>query len=209
MSKIDDMIAEYCPNGVEFRELREIFTIRNGYYPPKTKKSYWENGTIPWFQIKDIRENGRILASSVQYVSEKAVKSKGLFPANSILIATSATIGEHALITVPHLASIRFTSLSLKHEFADILNMRFVFYYCFVIDKWCLSNVKTSTFSSVNMTAFKKIKFPIPPLSIQKEIVKVLDAFTEELEVGLKAELEYRHKQYEYYLDKLLSFEEK
>jgi type I restriction enzyme S subunit len=207
MSKIDDMLAEYCPDGVEFRELHEIFITRNGYTPSTQKKSYWENGTTPWFQIKDIRKHGRILSSSIQHISEKAVKGNGVFPANSILITTSATVGEHALITVPHVASGRFTSLSLKHDFADILNMKFVFYYCFILDKWCLSNIKTSTISSVNMTAFKKFKFPIPPLSIQQEIVKVLDAFTEEFETKLKEELESRRKQYCYYRDKLLSFE--
>ena len=57
--------------------------------------------------MEDIRENGRILASATQMVSRNAVKG-GLFPANSIIVATSATIGEHALITVPSLANQRF-----------------------------------------------------------------------------------------------------
>ena len=93
------MIQEYCPNGVQFLALSELFAIRNGYTPSKSNKEYWENGTVPWFRMEDIRENGRILSDSLQHVSEKAVKGK-LFPANSIIVATSATIGEHALITV-------------------------------------------------------------------------------------------------------------
>ncbi len=68
MSKIDDMIAKYCPDGVEFRELQEVFITRNGYTPSTTNKAYWANGTIPWFRMEDIRENGQILSSSMQLI---------------------------------------------------------------------------------------------------------------------------------------------
>mgnify|MGYP004538133867 CR=1 FL=1 len=46
MSKLDELIKEYCPNGVEMLELQELFTTRNGYTPSKSKKEFWENGTI-------------------------------------------------------------------------------------------------------------------------------------------------------------------
>jgi hypothetical protein len=49
--------------------------------------------------MEDIRQNGRILSDSIQHITFKAVKGR-LFPTNSIIIATTATIGEHALITV-------------------------------------------------------------------------------------------------------------
>ncbi|WP_028658580.1 restriction endonuclease subunit S, partial [Nocardioides insulae] len=124
MSKIDDLIAKLCPGGVEFKELRELFTTRNGYTPSKRDQSAWADGTIPWFRMEDIRENGQILNDSLQHVASRAVKGGRLFPANSIIVATSATIGEHALITVPHLSNQRFTSLSLKPEYEERLDMR-------------------------------------------------------------------------------------
>lgn len=203
MSKITDLIAKHCPDGVEFRELQEIFVTRNGYTPSTTNKAYWTNGTIPWFRMEDIRANGKILSQSMQLITKEAVKGGKLFPANSIIVATSATIGEHALITVPHLSNQRFTSLSLKPEFAERLDMRFVYYYCFVLDRWCLGNTTTSSFASVEMSGFKKFKFPIPPLEMQREIVKVLDSFT-----ALEAELEARRRQYSYYRDALLAFDD-
>ena len=98
---------------VEWRAISEIFHLRNGYTPSKSKNEYWQEGTIPWFRMDDIRQNGQILDDSLQKISESAVKGEKLFPANSILIATSATIGEHALVTVPHLANQRFINLSL------------------------------------------------------------------------------------------------
>ena len=65
MSKLDELIKEYCPNGVEMLELQELFTTRNGYTPSKSKKEFWENGTIPWFKMEDLRENGNILSEDM------------------------------------------------------------------------------------------------------------------------------------------------
>lgn len=205
MSRVDELIAELCPDGVEFFEVAQIFEIRNGYTPSKSQSSYWANGTIPWFRMEDIRENGRILAASLQNVHESAVKGKGVFPANSILVATSATIGEHALVTVPHLSNQRFTSLSLNNSFNSKLDIYFVNYYCFVLDEWCRSNTSTSSFASVDMSGFRKFKFPVPPLEVQREIVRILDAMTS-LQAELQAELAARRSQYELYRNSILGF---
>ena len=201
MSRVRELMEELCPDGVEYRKLKEIFDTRNGYTPSKSNDSYWENGTIPWFRMEDIRENGHILSDSIQHVNSKAIKGD-LFPANSIIVATSATIGEHALITVPSLANQRFTYLMLKHEFTGVFDIKFLFYYCYKLDLWCLSHLNQGSFPSVDMKQFAQFEIPVPPLPIQNEIVKLLDNFTE-----LTAELLLRKKQYEYYRASLLSFE--
>ena len=207
MNRIDELIIKHCPDGVEFKELHELFVMKNGYTPSTTNKAYWADGNIPWFRMEDIREKGRILSDSLQKITDEAVKGGRLFPVNSIIVATSATIGEHALITVPHLSNQRFTSLALKPEFTTRLDMKFVFYYCFVLDDWCRNNTTTSSFASVDMNGFKKFLFPVPPLEVQREIVKVLDTFTK-LEAELEAELEARLRQYKYYRDALLAFKD-
>ncbi len=83
--------------------------------------------------------------------------------------------------------------------------MKFFFYQCFLLGEWCKKNTNVSGFASVDMTAFKKYKFPIPPLEIQQEIVKILDQFLA-LTTDISAEIEARKKQYEYYREKLLTF---
>ncbi|NCT48774.1 MAG: restriction endonuclease subunit S [Paraglaciecola sp.] len=199
---------------VEWKKLADVFQLKNGYTPSKSKKEFWENGTVPWFRMDDIRENGQILDGSLQKVSESAIKGGKLFPENSIIIATSATIGEHALIRVPFLANQRFTNLSLKPDYKDTFNNKFIFYYCFILADWCKKNTTMSSFASVDMDGFKKFPFPIPcpnnpekSLAIQAEIVRILDAFTA-MTAELTAELNMRKKQYNYYRDQLLSFEE-
>lgn len=210
MSKVSELIEQLCPDGVEYFKLESIFELRNGYTPSKKNPSFWENGTVPWFRMEDIRANGRILDRSLQMVHESAVKGKGLFPANSIICATSATIGEHALIEVDFLSNQRFTCLSLRDSFKHLLDMKFAFYYCFILDEWCKNNTHDSSFSSVDMGGFKRFPFPVPPKEIQREIVEVLDAYAEaeaELEKKLQEELKARRAQYAYYRDKLLDFD--
>ena len=204
MSRLSEMIKELCPDGVEYKKLKEIFDTKNGYTPSKSNESYWENGTIPWFRMEDIRENGHILSDSIQYVNLNAIKGE-LFPANSIIVATSATVGEHALITVPSLANQRFTYLMLKHEYANAFDIKFLFYYCYKLDLWCLSHLNQGSFPSVDMKQFSQFEIPVPPLAIQNEIVKLLDNFTE-LTAELTAELQLRKKQYSFYRDSLLNF---
>ena len=200
MSRLSEMIKELCPDGVVYKKLKEIFDTKNGYTPSKSNESYWENGTIPWFRMEDIRENGHILSDSIQHVNLNAIKG-ALFPANSIIVATSATVGEHALITVPSLANQRFTYLMLKHEYASVFDIKFLFYYCYKLDLWCLSHLNQGSFPSVDMKQFSQFEIPVPPLAIQNEIVKLLDNFTE-----LTAELTLRKKQYSFYRDSLLNF---
>ncbi|TPH43280.1 restriction endonuclease subunit S [Helicobacter pylori] len=205
MHKIEKLLQTLAPKGVEFKTLEEVFEIKNGYTPSKNNPEFWEKGTIPWFRMEDIRENGRILKDSIQHITPKALRGKKLFPKNSIIISTTATIGEHALLIVDSLANQRFTFLSKKANCDLALDMKFFFYQCFLLGEWCKKNTNVSGFASVDMTAFKKYKFPIPPLEIQQEIVKILDAFTE-LNTELNTELKARKKQYQYYQNMLLDF---
>ncbi|MDE5772580.1 MAG: restriction endonuclease subunit S, partial [Ruminococcus sp.] len=195
---------------VEWKTLGEIFDIRNGYTPSKSKEEYWKNGTVPWFRMDDIRENGRILSSSLQKVTVKAVKNKP-FSANSIIVSTSATIGEHALINVDFICNQRFTCLTLKKEYQNQFIIIFLFYYCFKLDEYCMNNLKKGNFASVDMVKFSQFQIPVPPIEEQKRIVKILDRFDtlcNDLTNSIPAEIEARKKQYEYYRDKLLTFKE-
>lgn len=202
MSRLADLIAELCPDGVEYRRLDELFVTRNGYTPSRSDMSAWDSHDIPWFRMEDIRENGGILDRAMTYVSSSAVKNGVLFPENSMLVATSATIGAHALITVPHLSNQRFTSLQLKDEYRKDFDYRFLYYYCFILDAFCLDHVNVSSFPSVDMKAFRSFEFPLVPLAVQREIVRILDQFT-----TLEAELEARQAQYEHYRNYLLSYD--
>ena len=189
---------------VEWKPIDEIFTLRNGYTPSKSVKEYWIGGTVPWFRMEDLRAGERILTDSAQKVHINGVKGK-LFPKDSIIMSTSATVGEHALILTDFLCNQRFTNFSVREKYKAFLDIKYVYYYFFVIDKKAQENTSISSFPSVQMDKLKKWMFPIPTLSVQQEIVRILDAFTAHT-AELTAELNERKKQYNYYRDKLLTF---
>ncbi len=191
--------------GVEWKKLGEVFETRNGYTPSTNNQEFWDDGTIPWFKMEDIREKGRILSDSINHITAKAIKGKGLFKANSVILSTSATIGEHALITVEHLSNQRFTNFYPQKEYIQKLDMKFVYYYFYIIDSWCKEHTVQGNFAGVNMTELYNCTIPVPPLATQHSIVSILDKFTALIE-NIEKELALRQKQYEYYREELLRF---
>lgn len=201
--------AKIGAQSVTWMRMCDLFDMRNGYTPSKTNVEYWENGTVPWFRMEDIRQNGRILSDSIQHITSSAVKGGRLFPANSFIIATTATIGEHALIIADSLANQQFTNLKVRKSLIDKVNIKFLYYYMYIVGAWCKNNTNVSGFASVDMKKFKKLLIPIPSISKQQRIVAILDKFevlVNDLSQGLPAEVAAVQEQYEYYRNKLLSF---
>ena len=193
---------------LEFKKIEEIFEMKNGYTPSKQNKEFWTNGTIPWFRMDDLRLNGRILKDSIQHVTASAVKGD-LFEANSIIMATTATIGEHALLIADSLANQRFTNFTIRKSLKEKINIKYIYYYFFKIDEWAKKHTRISSFPSVDMDELKKLMIAIPDIDIQKKIVEILENFekiTINIQEGIPREIELRQKQYEYYREKLLSF---
>lgn len=212
MSRLQELIAELCPDGVEYKALGEVFEKRNGYTPSKNNSSYWEGGTIPWFRMEDIRANGTVLNDAIQHVTDAALKKGGAFPANSIIVATSATIGAHALITCDFLCNQRFTCLTLREAFADCFDLAFLNHYFVVLDEYCLANVNQGSFASVKMGAFDRFRIPVPPIEVQREVVCVLDEYAaahDELVKQLEEEIHLREQQLSIARNELLTFSER
>ena len=84
--------------------------------------------------------------------------------------------------------------------------MKYVYYYMFKIDEWCKQHINQGGFASVDMAGLYSLKFPLPSLQDQHRIVSILDTFESSIQ-NLEAQLEQREKQYEYYRNKLLTFE--
>ena len=151
-------------------KLGEVFELRNGYTPSKAVDAFWTNGTIPWFRMEDIRDKGGLLKDAYQKITPEAVKGDGLFEANSILLATTATIGVHAMLIADSLANQRFTNLSIRKSLADKYLPMFVYYAFFGIDEWCLKNTNTGGLLSVDINELCKLPFLTPSLTEQRQI---------------------------------------
>jgi type I restriction enzyme S subunit len=165
--------------------LRFVCKLRNGYTPSKANPDFWSEGTIPWYRMEDIRESGRRLNEAKQYITESAIKGGGLFEAGSFIMATTATIGEHAVLIVDSLANQRFTNLKIRKSLSHSDFNAFFFQYLFVVDDYCKTTTKTATFPAVNMEDLKNFIVCIPPLDEQKIILTYLDKKCAELDVSI------------------------
>lgn len=160
----------------------ELFDLGNGYTPSKSNPAYWTNGTIPWFRMEDIRTNGRILKDSIQHVTPEAVKGNGLYPKYSIILSTTATIGEHALLIADSLANQQFTFLNRKVNRRDMIDIIFFYHYCFILGKWCRDNINAGGLLAVNMDDLKNHSIYIPKsIAEQQAIATILTKMDDEI----------------------------
>lgn len=187
MNKIERMLQELCPEGVEYKKLGEVCEIKRGNRV--TKKQISDIGTYPVIS-GGITPMGYI----DQYNRE----------ANTITIAQYGTAGYVDWQKSKFWANDVCYSLFLK----DGIGKKYLFY--------ALKNYNKKIDDMVNRDAIPyhlplsklhSLEIPVPPLPIQEEIVRILDHFTE-LTASLQAELQARQEQYEYYNNRLLSFDD-
>ena len=147
-----------------------VFELRNGYTPSKIVKEFWEGGTIPWFRMEDIRMNGGFLKDALQHITPWAVKGAGLFEKNSIILATTATIGVHAMLIADSLANQQFTNFKVRKSLSDEYIDEFIYYSFFKIDEWSKNNTNSGGLLSVNMPLLVKQSFLTPCKEEQQAI---------------------------------------
>ena len=195
--------------GVEMKTLGEVCDVKNGYTPSTKNADFWEEGNIPWFTLEDIRKNGRILSDAVKHITPLGVKKNGLFPKDSIIVSTTATIGEHALILVDFMCNQQITCISINNKFKNHIGVKFLYYLGNAIGEWCRRNVNGGGgLSIVSTSKLKQYAIPIPAKEEQLRIVTILDQFEASI-ANLELQLKQREKQYEYYRNQLLDFKKK
>ena len=209
MQKLFEKDNKEIDNTIYYNKLKDVFDIKNGFTPSKNNNEFWENGTIPWFKLDDIRSNGRFLYDSKIKVNEKAILNKKVFKSNSIIISTTATIGEHALIKSDFICNQQFTVFSLNNVYEKLVIPKFVFYYFFNISNMLKNKTKNINLPIININEINNMNIPIPSLEIQTKIVNILDKlqdYSKDIKTSLPLEIEQRQKQYEYYRNLLLDF---
>jgi type I restriction enzyme, S subunit len=179
MSRIDELIAAHCPDGIEFKHLGEVVKIKNG----KDHKSL-NPGDIP------VYGSGGIMRYVDTYAYDKP----------SVLIPRKGSLGNLFYIDVPfwNVDTIFYTVVD-----EALVLPKFLYYFLTTVGLGEMN--QAGGVPSQTQSVLNELKIPVPPLEVQHEIVNVLDTFTE-LEAELEAELKARRRQYQYYRDALLAF---
>ena len=208
MSELNKLIKELCPDGVEFKPLGEIATIIRGPFGSSLKKEcFVDSGYAVYEQQHAIYS----ILSFRYYIDDEKFKELKKFEVkpDDLIISCSGTIGKVMIIPENAPQGIINQALLKLTPHKNIIS-KFL-KYCFenTISKIFNDKAHGGAIKNVpSVSELKQIKIPVPPLEVQNEIVRILDKFTEMIEL-LKRETELRQKQYEYYRDKLLNFEVK
>lgn len=187
MNDIEKMIESLCPDGVEFRELGAVCNIHKGKQLNKTELR--EEGKYPaynggktfsgWTDKYNVKENTIII-------------SQGGASAGFVnFIKTKFWANAHCYYLLPQ---------------GEIISNRYLYHLLKSKETEFMTSQHGAGIPALALSKLERLQIPLPPLEIQQKIVKVLDIFTE-LEATLEAELALRKKQYEYYRNKLLTFD--
>lgn len=196
MKNLETLIQKLCPDGVEFVKIGD-FCIRN------------KGISITAAKMKEINKAGapvRIFAAgnTKADVEYEDIDSKSVVFSPSVIVKSRGNIG-FEYYDKPFSHKTEMWSYTSKD--CDKLDIKFLFYYLSSLTEKFQAKARANAVKlpQLSIGDTDKFEIPLPPIEVQTEIVRILDKFTS-LEAELEAELDCRKRQYEYYRDKLLSF---
>ena len=185
MSELNKLISEMCPNGVTFMRIGDIAEVGTG---SSNGNEAIDGGLYPFF------------------IRSQTVKTKNAYEYDeeAIIIPGEGGVGEiFHYVDGKYALHQRVYRIHFTKE--DVLT-KFAYYYMQAYFKpFIMKKAVSATVTSIRKPMIQDFSIPIPPLPVQREMVRVLDNFTERT-AELTAELTARKKQYEYYRDTLLTF---
>ena len=201
MSRIDDLIRDLCPDGVEYKPLGDVA----GYSPRKASAEILNSATFVGVDNLLSQKRGRIDATHAPNTSTLTSYS----PGNILLGNIRPYLKKVWLADRSGGCSGDVLAVAINEQYSRLLEPQFL-YYTLSSDsffKFNQQNAKGAKMPRGDKEAILRYPVPVPPLEIQHEITRTLDKFTQ-MEAELEAELEARQRQYGYYLNKLLAFKD-
>ena len=188
MNYIEKMLQDYCPNGVEWKELGEVCVVNKGKQLNKT--FLVDDGQYPAYNGGKTY-SGR--TDSYNVTENTIIISQGGASAGFVnFVTTKFWANAHCYYLLPDITRV---------------NNRYLYHFLKMKQSYLMDFQHGAGIPALKSDKITKMPLPLPPLKIQEEIVQILDKFTEYV-TELTAELTDRQKQYSFYRDKLLSFED-
>lgn len=193
-----------------------LVSLRTGLNPRKFFKLNTEDADNYYVTIRELQNNRVVFNVNTDRLNDEALNlcnNRSNLEEGDILFSGTGTIGEVALIDkTPENWNIKEGVYSLKPQ-PNVMDSKYLMYTLRTapVRAKFLAMAEGGTVKSVSMKNMNKLRICVPSLERQKQLVSILDRFDtlcNDISSGLPAEIEARKKQYEYYRDKLLSFEE-
>jgi type I restriction enzyme S subunit len=198
---------------VEWKALGDVIkSLKTGLNPRKNFQLNTSDAEGFYVTVREIQNGKIVFLDKTDRVNNRALKlinNRSNLESGDILFSGTGTVGRTAVIdTKPETWNIKEGVYVIKPD-QKLIDSKYLSYLLntqYIVKEYS-KKIVGSPVVSLPMSELKKFPIPIPPLNIQAEIVRILDAFTA-LTAELTAELTARKKQYNYYRDQLLSFED-
>jgi len=205
MSRLAELIEELCPDGVEYKPIGSFAQCVAGATPNSKDPSLWD-GNIPWMSSGEV--NKRIIRSTDRCITQRGFDSCStkMIPAGAVVVALAGQGKTRGTVARTRIELCTNQSLCAIISDANV-DSDFLFHY--LVSQYNNLRAVSSgdgTRGGLNLKMIREYRVPVPPVEIQREIVRILDQFTT-LEAELEAELEARRAQYEHYRNHLLSYD--
>jgi type I restriction enzyme S subunit len=193
--------------GVEMKTLGDIGKCVAGATPSTKVSEYWDGGNIPWMSSGEVHQKN--VTHTTNFITKKGYEnaSTKMLPVGTIVIALAGqgkTRGSVAITAIELCTNKSLCGVIISD--VKIVN-KFIYYYMSTrYDDLRRISSGDGTRGGLNLKMISSYLVPIPPLSEQQSIVSILDTFEVSIQ-NLEAQLKEREKQYEYYRNKLLTFE--
>ncbi len=189
------------------REVAGDFGRGKSKHRPRNDPRLYD-GPYPFIQTGDVRSSGHRIVGFTQTYSEAGLAQSKLWPRGTICITIAANIAETGVLDFDACFPDSVIGLVVDPERASA---GYVEYLLQSLKSTLVAMGKGSAQANINLATFEDIRFPFPSLGEQERITEVLDRFdamVNDIGGGIPAEIAARRKQYEYYRDRLLTFEE-
>ena len=210
MSKLDELLRELCPNGVEYKKLGEIATVLRGASPRPIKK-YITNDSdgVNWIKIGDVPVGSKYITQSEEKITKEGAEKSRYVRKGDFILSNSMSFGRPYILAIDGCIHDGWLSIS---NFKDVFLSDYL-YYLLSSSAIQQEMKKRASFGgavqNLNADIVKALVLPVPPIEVQSEIVRILDDYTEnvvELQNQLALEITARQRQYTFYRNKLLTF---
>ena len=204
MSNLDELITGLCPDGIKYIMLGEVCKIKNGF---AFKSSEYVETGIRVIRISDVQKGRMSDKDTVFYPYNSEIEIRNyLLRENDLVMSLTGNTGRVAMLSKKDLPAALNQRVACLRPDSELLLTRFLFHLLDsnFFENEAMANSTGGGQKNLSTTWLSLYKIPLPPLPVQREIVRILDNFTE-LTSELTSELTARKKQYEYYKKLLLS----
>ena len=178
---ITDEIPFPIPNNWAWSRLSSMCSIVNGFTPLRSESKFWDCGTINWFTVEDIKNQGEMIYSTKQKITDEATSKERIVRAGSVLLCCTASVGQCALAKIDLTTNQQFNALTVKDVNRFILTDNYLFWFAKTLKATLQRLSGKTTFEFVSVKKVGNILIPIPPFQEQQRIVAQIEKLFEQL----------------------------